>query len=76
MTPTHKPQRQLVVDVNGLEPDAIRVVERIIQRLLLGQKQYGPLDLATNPRDWRAEATEEFLDGAIYLAMQSCREQG
>jgi len=64
------------VDVTGLEPDAIRVVERVVERLRLGQAQYGPLDLATNPRDWRAEATEEFLDGAIYLAMQSCKEQG
>jgi hypothetical protein len=65
-----------VVDVTGLEPDAIRVVERVVERLRLGQGQYGPLDLATNPRNWRAEATEEFLDGAIYLAMESVKKGG
>lgn len=67
---------QLFVDVHGLEPDAIRVVERVVERLRLGQKQYGPLDLATNPRDWKAEAAEELLDATAYLAMQSVKERG
>lgn len=67
---------QLFVDVHGLEPDAIRVVERVVERLRLGQRQYGPLVLATNPRDWKAEAVEELLDATAYLAMQSVKERG
>lgn len=65
---------QLFVDVHGLEPDAIRVVERVVERLRLGQRQYGPLDLATNPRDWKAEAVEELLDATAYLAMQTLKD--
>lgn len=59
------------IDLTGLEPDAVRVVELIVQRLRFGQETYGPLDLRTNPRDWKAEANEEFLDGAIYMSMRS-----
>lgn len=62
--------------VEGLGPDELRVVARVVERLRMGQKQYGALDIAGNAKDWRAEATEEFLDGAIYLAMQSIRERG
>ncbi len=62
------------VDVTGLELDAVRVVERIVERLRMGQAAYGPLDLSTNPRDWRAEATEEDLDAAVYRAMQSVKD--
>lgn len=65
-----------LVDVTGLEPDAIRVVEHIVARLRLGQATYGPLDLKTNPRDWKKEASEEFLDGAIYLAFEAVKGQG
>lgn len=64
------------VDVTGLGPDEIRVVRAIVARLRLGQVRYGPLDIASNPKDWRKEASEEFLDGAIYLAMQTIREGG
>jgi hypothetical protein len=68
------PAPQLFVDVHGLEPDAIRVVERIVERLRMGQRQYGPLDLATNPRNWKAEAAEELLDATAYFAMQALKD--
>ena len=54
-----------------LGPDEKRVVVAVAERLVLGREQYGALDLATDERDMRAEAAEEFLDGAIYLAMRS-----
>lgn len=69
-------RRELVaVDVTGLGADEIRVVEAVIARIRLGMERYGPLDIARNPKDWRKEASEEFLDGAIYLAMQAIRER-
>lgn len=62
--------------VAGLGFDELRVLHRVIERMQHGRKQYGALDIAGSSKDWRAEATEEFLDGAIYLAMQSIREKG
>lgn len=62
--------------VDGLGWDELRVIHRVIERMQAGRKQYGALDVVGCPKDWRAEATEEFLDGAIYLAMQSIREKG
>lgn len=53
--------------VAQLEPDAVRVMERIAERLVMGRKQYGDLDL-TKPRDWKKEAREEALDLSVYLA--------
>jgi len=66
------------VDVTGLEPDAVRVVERIVERLRLGQERYGKLDIATNRRDakaWRYEAAEEYLDGAVYACIAALAEE-
>jgi hypothetical protein len=66
----------VTVDVTGLEPDAVRVVQHIVDRMRAGQAQYGKLVLATNPRDWLAEANEEFLDAAVYLAMRTLKAEG
>lgn len=68
------------VDVTGLEPDAVRVVERVVERMRIGQVRYGLLDIATNPRDaraWENEALEEELDNVIYRTIgQLARAQG
>lgn len=63
------------IDVTGLETDAIAVVELIVARLRFGQATYGPLDLNTNPRNWRLEATEEFIDAAVYSAMKAIKDE-
>lgn len=63
------------VSVEGLGPDETRVVLRVVERLRKGFRDYGALDIAGNPKNWRAEATEEFLDGAIYMAMESIRQE-
>lgn len=58
--------------IEAMEPDAqrvvMRIVERVVSRLELGRAQYGDLNLATDPRDWRAEAAEEAVDGLVYTA--------
>jgi hypothetical protein len=51
-----------------LEPDAIRALTFLAQRLLAGQKAYGRLDLAKDPRDWRKERAEELGDLLVYTA--------
>lgn len=47
--------------------DALKVVEHIARRAVLGCKQYGPLKLGADPRDWRQEAREEAADGLFYM---------
>ena len=51
-----------------LEPDALRVWLRIGERLIQGRRDYGDLDLERDQRDFGAEAQEESLDMAVYLA--------
>lgn len=57
------------INVTGLEPDAVRVLEFIRDRLLVGQSQYGRLDIARDTRDWPREASEEAADLAVYLSV-------
>lgn len=45
--------------------DRRRVVDRVMQRLEIGQQRYGELDLSA-PRNWRAERCEERLDALVY----------
>lgn len=45
--------------------DRRRVVDRVMQRLELGQQRYGELDLSA-PRNWRAERFEERIDALVY----------
>jgi hypothetical protein len=48
--------------------DEQRVLDLIQARMLAGRRQYGPLDLATDGRDFRVETLEELLDAIVYLA--------
>lgn len=51
-----------------LEPDAKRVIAFIGARLLIGQRQYGRLEIAKDKRDWRKERDEEAADLLFYVA--------
>lgn len=66
--------RRAFVNVDGLEPDAVRVVEAIVERMRLGQARYGPLHLATDQRDLRIETAEELLDACVYTACRALRD--
>lgn len=55
--------------IEQLGDDERRVLTLIAERLLMGQSQYGVLDMATDPRDWRKEALEECADGLVYAAV-------
>ena len=63
----------LLVVVAELGADELRVLRLLADRLLLGARQYGALDLAGDRRDLRHEATQEALDLACYLAMRLVR---
>lgn len=46
------------------------VLCHLADRLLMGQRTYGELK-SEDTRDWAKEASEEALDGCIYLALQT-----
>lgn len=61
-----------------LNPDELAVIESALSDLLDGLEKgralYGPLDLATNERDFLREAREEQRDGMLYTAMESVKQ--
>jgi hypothetical protein len=57
-----------------LGPGERAVIHAIARRLALGKTQYGRLDVQGDPRDWKREASQELLDGCVYLACASLRE--
>jgi hypothetical protein len=58
-----------------LGTDERRVLLAIARRLAVGRKCYGALDVEGDARDWRAEAAQEALDCAVYLACETMRRQ-
>ena len=55
----------------AMEPDALEVLYGIAQRLTCGRREYGDLDLATNPRNWTHEELEELFDAVVYRRMRA-----
>ncbi len=49
--------------------DELLVIELLWQRLELGRKRYGPLDILARTIDWDEEELEEILDARIYRAL-------
>ena len=65
----------LVGECRGLGEGEVRVLEAIAKRLRMGRDQYGALRPAADSRDWKREATEELLDGCVYLACETLRQR-
>lgn len=55
---------------HGLGEDELNVLLAIAHRLQLGQRQYGELVVLRDPRNFHKEASEEFLDASVYLAIE------
>ena len=53
----------------------LSVLEEIAWRLRLGKEAYGSLRPKSDPRNWQREASEELLDGCVYLACESLRRR-
>lgn len=56
-----------VAIIANLEEDAIQVLEAIADRLRIGQKRHGLLNI-DRKQDWLQDALEEDLDGMVYRA--------
>ncbi len=59
---------RLVQIAAELGTDELRVLVAIAERLRAGRRRYGGLHLATDRRNWCAEAMAEMLDCAVYLS--------
>jgi len=51
---------------SDLGDDELAVLLALARRLLAGQRAYGRLDLARDPRDWKAERGAELADAMVY----------
>lgn len=56
-------------------PDELAVVAKIAERLHHARGIYGALDLAKDPREFKAEIAAEAFDGMAYAAMLLIREE-
>lgn len=68
--------RSLESIVALLGEDERRVLTEIALRLEMGAGQYGALSIAKDRRSWTTEASEEFLDASVYLAIAMLRGRG
>jgi len=73
--------RQMAVDAltiacADLGADELRVLSAIAARLAEGRRTYGELDLATDKRDFSAEARDEVFDALVYVACRLIRGDG
>lgn len=59
--------------VAELGQDERRVLLLLAHRLLEGQRCYGRLDLANDPRDWRRERAQELADVLVYGAFEELK---
>jgi hypothetical protein len=61
-------ERELRRLIAWLGDDELRVLVLLVRRVLCGQRRYGRLDLARDPRDFAHEGLEELLDATFYLS--------
>lgn len=72
MTPRKRIHRALGI----LNDDELEVLAVVAERLAgEGRRQYGPLELVNDTRDFHAEALDEVADAAVYAACALVRER-
>jgi len=49
--------------------DELAVVLIIAERLQMGRTVHGPLNIGTDPRDWKLERRLEFYDAMVYTVI-------
>lgn len=66
---------RLLTSWRRLGTDERTVVALVAERLAAGRETYGELAIATDRRDFGAEAAEELVDAVVYLAVETLRQQ-
>lgn len=59
------------LDLRQLNADELEAVHYLISKLIAGSKKHGPLQLASDRRDWPSEMLEEYADALFYAAFAS-----
>jgi len=59
----------------ALGTDELRTLRYLAERLLEGQRLYGAVDLANDPRDFLKERAEELGDALIYTAFAELKRR-
>jgi hypothetical protein len=67
----HERLTAATADLRRLNADELEAVAYLVTKLLAGSKKHGPLQLATDARDWPSEACEEYADALFYAAFAS-----
>ena len=60
---------KLAQSIAALEGDEARLVQRVLDRLNIGRREYGAWLASGEKRNLRVDTLEEILDTVIYLAM-------
>lgn len=68
-----EPEHELSKILGQLGPDERRVMLFVARRLLMGQAQYGLLNILRDRRDWKRELGEEAADALVYAACEEVR---
>ena len=72
---TIPPNSELLIDVcrrlGDLNMDELAAFDVLLFKLEQGKADHGPLDLASDGRDWLAEARQESMDRLWYLAFET-----
>ena len=61
----------LIEKIQRLKGDEPRLVEHLVDRLLMGQEPYGIWTAAKERREMMGELRDELLDGVAYLCMEA-----
>lgn len=68
-------RKEVIAAMLGFSEGERAIVQSVIDGLERGRSVYGPLDLSTDERDFRVEATEELRDAVIYLTAALLQEK-
>lgn len=69
-------EQKIIASLPQLSHDELRVFDVQLERMLkIGRKNYGPLVLASEQRDWRKEFSDEFSDALFYMCAMTVAKQ-
>lgn len=61
--------------LSKLNADEIDSIDYLTDKLIAGREKHGPLDLASDRRDWFVEATQELADRQCYEAFAAVQRR-
>lgn len=69
----HEHESRLMANLPMCSDDELRVIDRFVQRIHNARREYGPLRIKRDTRDYRHEAAAEAFDACFYLCLEDVR---